>query len=167
MLCPSVCRLTLALLVFCLGRSSPIFPCTSLEIGIKSVASVERSSKSPSSLFWAPLLLLLENGHSPDIFSSFSFVQNIFPAVWSAVSALLISSRRETVLVEQLRSLREIPSSGVRAHPIYLPPRDALIQMISTKARDHIQYSLRTARANDGRELSLPKANEKLEKKEH
>lgn len=76
MLSPSVCRLTLALPVFCRCKSSPIFPCTSLEIGNKSAASAERSSKSPSSLF-----LALENGHSPDIFSSFSFAQNIFPNV--------------------------------------------------------------------------------------
>lgn len=48
---------------------------------------------------------------------------------------------------------------------IYLPLREQLIQMISTKARDHIEYSLKPAWANDGREPSLPKANEKLEKK--
>ena len=75
MLSPSVCRLTLPLLGLARGTSSPIFPCTSLEIGERSAASPARSSKSPSSLLLAPL----ENGHSPEIFSSFSFAQNIFP----------------------------------------------------------------------------------------
>lgn len=66
-------------------------------------------------------------------------------------------------MLEQPRSPGEIPSSGGGAHPGCLPPFPATspIQMASTKAGDHIQYSLKTARANDGRELSLPKANEK------
>ncbi len=160
MLSPSVCRLTLALLVFCWGRSSPVLLYTSLEIG-KSAASVERFSKSPSSLF----LALPENGHSPDIFSSFSFVQNIFPAgVYWRFSLILFWG--ETVLVEQLRSVTEIPSSGVLLQETFLLATRRF-KGSAPKARDHIQYLLQTARANDGRELSLPKANEKLEKKKH
>lgn len=68
-------------------------------------------------------------------------------------------------MVEQLRSLGEIPSFRELIHNVFVFS-NALVQMISAKARDHIQYSLKIAWANDGRELSLPKANGKLEKKE-
>lgn len=157
MLSPSVCRLTLALLVFCWGRSSPIFPCTSLEIGSKSAASVERSSKSPSSLF----LALLENGHSPDIFSSFSFAQNIFVAV----NVLALCS------LSDLRGTRSWWSSCGRwekfHHQDSVLPATRRFKWSAPTATDRIQYSLKTARAQDGRELSLPKANEKLEEKKN
>ena len=73
-----------------------------------------------------------------------------------------------------LRSLGEIPSSAAAAGVLLMiqgtncpPPRDAPIQMISSikSQRAHTIF-IETARANDGSELSVPKANEKLEKKE-
>lgn len=155
MLSPSVCRLTLALLVFCWGRSSPIFPCTSLEIGSKS-AWLERSWKSPSSLFFA----LLENGHSPDIFSSFSFAQNMLTAAVNVLAPVpyLMSEGHapgRAAAVSWRNSIIRMPSSLATRRFKWSAP----------EARDRIQYSLKTARAQDGRELSLPKANEKLEEK--
>lgn len=89
-LSPSVWRLTLALLVFCRGGSSPGLPWTSLEIGDASAASLERSSKSPVSL-----LAMLENGHSPGSFRSFSFAQNIFaPESAASLSLSNLGGRR-------------------------------------------------------------------------
>lgn len=83
MLSPSVCRLTLPL-ALCRGGASPFPPCTSSKTGNKSAASPERCSKSPGSSF---LMALPEKGHSPDIFSSFSLVQNIFPPLWPPATA--------------------------------------------------------------------------------
>ncbi|MEQ2168027.1 hypothetical protein GOODEAATRI_010216 [Goodea atripinnis] len=135
-------KLTLALLVFCRGTAWFIFPCTSLEIGDKSAASNERSSKSPSSSF----LALPENGHSPDIFSSFSLAQNIFTFAKRTIFWLLwciISFQMGTDVTELLRSLGGPPSSRLL---IRIPSYSfkAQIQIISTKstARERIQYSL-------------------------
>lgn len=161
MLSPSVCRLTLARLVFCWGRSSPIFPCTSVETGDKSVASLERSSKSPSALF----LALPENGHSPDIFSSFSFAQNILAA---ANVQVLIWFQRSAVPVERLRSLTEMPSSGVLMHTMRSPP------LPTRRSKWSAPKKKPESACNIHKELHghkmvgnyhLPKANEKLEKK--
>lgn len=134
MLSPSVCRLTLALVVFCRGRSSPIFPCTSLEIGNKTASSAERSSKCSA------CLAALEKGHSPDILSSFSFAQNIFPAVFSALLFYLFSEG------DSLARAAAAAVSGRHsiiwcAHPGYLPS-SSLIQMISTRATYNIHRNL-------------------------
>lgn len=160
MLSPSECRLTLALLLFCRGKSSPIFPCTSLEIGADSAASLERSSKSPSSLF----LALPENGHSPEIFSSFSFAQNIFPPTRCDLFAPFLSNSGGRQSWSSGSDVWQKFHHLVRASREAFASRNAPIQMISSKR--HIQYSLEAAWANDGRELSLAKANEKVGGKE-
>lgn len=166
MLSPSVCRLTLALLVFCRGTVCFIFPCTSLEIGDKSAASSELSSKSPSSLF----LALPENGHSPDIFSSFSLAQNIFPFAKRTIFWLhcrIISYQRRADVTELLRFLWASPTSRLLIR-IPLNSVKAQIQIISTKntAREPIQYSLgRCFGSWLHREPALPKANEQVGEK--
>lgn len=77
MLSPNEWRLTLVLLVFLWGSTSDTFPCTSLEIASTSpVWSLVHSSKSPGS----SIRPIPENGHSPEIFRSFNFAQNILSA---------------------------------------------------------------------------------------
>lgn len=77
MLSPNEWRLTLVLLVFLWGSTSDTFPYTSLEIASTSpVWSLIHSSKSPGS----SIRPIPENGHSPEIFRSFNFAQNILSA---------------------------------------------------------------------------------------
>lgn len=160
MLSPRVCRLTLVLLVFCWGRSSPVFPCMSSETGSKRAASVERSSESPSSSF----LALLENGHSPDIFSSFSFAQNIFVAV--CPDSYSLSSFRgkrswssSCVLCEKFHHL-------LRSHARWtVLPATRRLKWSAPKSRLRIQYSLKTRTGARWSGTIVAKTNENLEKK--
>lgn len=140
MLSPSVCRLTLALLAFWRGTFSLIFPCTSSEIGNESAASLERTSKSPSSLF----LALLENGHSPDIFSSFNLAQNIFPAEQPPASLLPLSNLRRRQMRSSSRGLwKKSHHFGCSSMMLSSPQR--AVSNDQQEAGERIQYSLKTA----------------------
>lgn len=76
MLSVSVCRYTLLLLVFLCGRSPwPSFSWTSLQMGKAALELFSVQSLSCSSVMWP--CVSKEKGHSPVIFKSFSFVQNI------------------------------------------------------------------------------------------
>lgn len=76
MLSVSVCRYTLLLLVFLCGRFPwPSFSWTSLQMGKAALELFSVQSLSCSSVMWP--WVSKEKGHSPVIFKSFSFVQNI------------------------------------------------------------------------------------------
>lgn len=164
MLSPSVCRLTLPLPVLCRGTSSLVFPCTSLEIGRRSAASAERSSASPSSLFEA---LMLENGQSPESFSSFSLAQNILGAVKDFPSCLcLLLLLPSLSLLYYLISERD-RCGGAAADPSisWSHPGDAFALSASRRAgsngpsrqsqRDLSQCAVKAAWTTDGWEPSL------------
>lgn len=160
MLSPRVCRLTLALLVFCWGRSSPVFPCMSSETGSKRAASVERSSESPSSLF----LALLENGHSPDIFRSFSFAQNIFVALF--VLTLIPYLISEVNGPDRAAAFSARNSIICCAHARWtVLPATRRLKWSAPKSRLRIQYSLKTRTGARWSGTIVAKTNENLEKK--
>lgn len=76
MLSVNVCRYTLLLLVFLCGRSPwASFSWTSLQMGRAALELFSVQSFSRSSVMW--VWVSKEKGHSPVIFKSFSFVQNI------------------------------------------------------------------------------------------